>query len=330
TRLTLTAVPHSIEIRRDGYATHQVDLTPRPGYPQSVMAELELLDDATGGGYPRTIMTSLDQPLVVVPRGDFLMGSSRRDRHWRAIEVLRPVRISKAFYLSAREVSNAEFRAWPEAAAHDSGEFRGISLNDDDQPVVNVSWEQAVQYLNWLSVRDGLQPVYERSGSTWRPIRPLRNGYRLPTEAEWEWAARYAGREEGLYFPWGSEAEVAPPDRSGNYADISAANILPTTLVTYNDGYPVAAPVQSFDPNPLGIFDLGGNVSEWVQDYYVVEATAPLERVADPLGPVNGTHHLIRGASWRDAGAVDLRVAAREYGNVPREDVGFRIARNIQ
>jgi formylglycine-generating enzyme required for sulfatase activity/diacylglycerol kinase family enzyme len=330
-RLTLTAVPHEIEVRREGYSTHRVEITPRPGYPQTLSARLEELDDATGAGYPRTIMTSLDQPLVRVPAGDFIMGSSRSDRNRRANEMLpRPVRIAKAFYIGAREVSNAEFREWQEAAEHDSGEFAGLSLDDDEQPVVNVRWEEIAQYLNWLSIRDRLQPVYEQVAGEWRPHRPLRNGYRLPTEAEWEWAARFAGREQGLYFPWGPEEAVAPPDRSGNYADISAAKILPSTLVTYNDGFPVAAPTQSFDPDSLGVFNLGGNVSEWVQDYYVLEARPPLERATDPLGPEQGTHHVVRGASWRSVTKADLRVVARNFVSEAREDVGFRIARNLE
>jgi formylglycine-generating enzyme required for sulfatase activity len=151
----------------------------------------------------------------------------------------------------------------------------------------------------------------------------------LPTEAEWAWAARFAGQAEGgLVFPWGNE--LPPPDRSGNYADLAAADILPITLVTYNDGFPVAAPPGRFAANPVGIFDLGGNVAEWVQDFYTIEVEAPREPVVDPLGPESGQLHVIRGASWRSATVTELRLAYRSYSDMGREDVGFRIARNLE
>ncbi len=324
--LTLTAVPHSIELRQSGYATASAQLTPRPGFPQKLERSLALLNESSGSGFAASLRTSLEQELTLVPAGQFTMGSSRREAGRRSNEVLRPVRVTRAFYLGTREVTNAEFRAFK--PDHDSGAFANVSLDDDAQPAANVGWDEVAQYLNWLSIKDGLQPVYEERQGVWTPVRPLRNGYRLPTEAEWEWAARFAGRDAGLLYPWGSE--LPPPDRSGNYADVSAADILPTTLVTYNDGYAVSAPVGSFDPNPSGIHDLGGNVAEWVQDFYAIDSVDTTEREDDPLGPEVGRFHTVRGASWRSATITDLRVAARGYGAEKRDDIGFRIARNLQ
>jgi formylglycine-generating enzyme required for sulfatase activity len=326
TRLDLLAVAQSIELRLAGFASDSREITPRPGYPQTLELELEELDELTGSGYARTIRTALDQELRLIPAGSFTMGSSRREQGRRSNEVLREVELSRAFYLGVREVTNAEFRAF--MAEHDSGRFGGNSLDDDEQPVVNVSWAEAAEFLNWLSIQDGLQPVYAEGLTGMAAVRPLRNGYRLPTEAEWAWAARAAGREAELLYPWGDS--LPPPDRFANLADLSAAEILPTTLVTYNDGFPVTAPVGSFDRNAVGIYDLGGNVAEWVQDFYEVGATESPGPVTDPLGPESGRFHVFRGPGWRSATLTELRYAARDYEDNSREDLGFRIARNLE
>jgi formylglycine-generating enzyme required for sulfatase activity len=324
--LALTSISHAIEVRQAGFAVERSDLTPRPGFPQKLAVTLTKLDEASGGGFATVLRTSTRQELKLVPAGQFTMGSSRRDQYRRSNEPLRATRLTHAFYLGAREVTNAEFRAFkPE---HDSGAFEGNALNGDEQPVVNVGWEDVAQFLNWLSLKDGLQPVYEKTASGWAPVRPLRNGYRLPTDAEWEWAARFAGQTEGLLYPWGADAR--PPDRSGNFADVNAANILPTVMVTYDDGFVVSAPVASFDANAYGIFDLGGNVAEWVQDFYTLDLLESSQLVDDPLGPDSGRLHVVRGASWRSATPADLRLSARGSGFEGREDVGFRIARNLQ
>lgn len=327
TRLNLMAVSHDVEVRLDGFTTESDTITPRPGYPQALMFELTELDASEGTGYPRRIETSLGQELVLVPAGRFTMGSSRRDAARRSNEPLREVELSRAFYIGTREVTNAEFRAF--RPDHDSGEFGNLSLNGDDQPVVQVEWEDAAAFMNWLSVRDGLQPVYVEAVEGLQAFRPLRNGYRLPTEAEWSWVARAAGQEESLIHAWGDD--VRPPtDRFSNLADLSAREILPTTLVTYNDGFPVTAPVGSFAPNASGVFDMGGNVSEWVQDYYDIGMLPTGEIEVDPLGPESGRFHVVRGPSWRSATETDLRLAYRVNGNDRREDVGFRIARNLE
>jgi formylglycine-generating enzyme required for sulfatase activity len=324
--LSLTGVSHDIEIRRTGFATATQRVTPRPGFPQKLDFDLTALDQSTGGGYPTVRKTGAGQELRLIPSGQFVMGSSRREQFRRANEVLRPVRLTKAFYLGVREVTNAEFRQFK--ADHKSGEFGGKTLDEGDQPVVHVAPEDAMQYLNWLSIRDGLQPVYEQKNGVWAAVRPLRGGYRLPTEAEWEWAARNVGRDMPITYPWG--ADWPPPDRSGNWADVSARNTLPTVLVTYNDGFPVSAPAGTFDPNPLGIRDLGDNVLEWMQDFYVPDITENVKLAEDPLGPETGQLHVVRGAGWRSATVAELRMAARNSGADARDDIGFRIARNLE
>lgn len=327
-KLTLTAVQHLIEVKHPGYAVGRVELTPRPGFPQVRSFTLVPLDQNSGSGYAETLRSSNGHELKLIPAGQFTMGSSRREQGRRSNEILRPVKLTKAFYLGTREVTNAEFRAFK--PSHDSGEVNGHSLNGDSQPVVRVTWDEAAQFMNWLSIKDGYQPVYEERGGTWVPVRPLRNGYRLPTEAEWEWAARFAGQEAALLYPWGND--LPPPDRSGNYADIAAAKVIPsmTTLVTYNDGFPVTAPSGSFAANAFGIHDLGGNVAEWVQDYYVLDAAENPPLVEDPLGPETGRFHVVRGSSWRSATVTDLRLAYRNYEGGAREDIGFRLARNLE
>lgn len=324
--LKLTAVEHRIEVGQKGYKAQSRKLTPRPGFLQSLDVQLVALNSATGSGYPRMIRTSLGQDLKLIPAGRFQMGSPRGQQGRLSSEVLHDVKITHAFYLGVREVSNAEFRAFKKD--HDSGDFGKYSLNGDRQPVVRVTWVEVAQFLNWLSIRDGLQPVYEASGSTWAPVRPLRNGYRLPTEAEWAWAARAAGRDSILVYPWGDK--LPPPDRAGNYADIAAAKLLPTTLVTYNDAFPVSAPSGSFKPNAVGIYDLGGNVAEWVQDFWTVDPDLLGNEKVDPLGPETGQFHVVRGSSWRSATVTELRLAYRVSGTGPREDLGFRIARNLE
>lgn len=325
-QLSLLAVAHDLEVRLDGHASQSTTITPRTGFSQRWETALVALNTVTGAGYPQSVQTSLDQELRLVLPGEFTMGSSRREQGRRSNEALRAVRLTEGFYLGVKEVSNDEFRQFdPE---HDSGSFSGESLDGDDQPVVRITWEQVAQFMNWLSIRDSLQPVYEEADGTWRAVRPLRSGYRLPTEAEWAWAARFAVRDEPLIFAWG--AELPPPDRVGNYADISARQLLPTTLVTYNDGFSVSAPSGSFPANPLGIFDLGGNVSEWVQDYYEVGRTETEVVVENPLGPVDGRFRVVRGPSWRGATVTDLRMASRNFNAEGDEWTGFRIARNLE
>jgi len=235
------------------------------------------------------------------------------------------VSISRPYLISVREVSNKEFLQF--RATHDSGSDIHPAMTGDTNPVARVTWADAAEYCNWLSAIEGLQPAYEQKFGVWVAIRPLTNGYRLPTEAEWAWAIRYSGTAQAARFAWGKD--MPPKKDSGNFADRSAADLVPTIIPGFDDGYASTAPTGTFKPSALGIYDGSGNVAEWVNDFYSVPTPGLKTPLVDPLGPDEGSTYVIRGSSWRHAGETELRLSFRDYGNVARSDVGFRIARTL-
>lgn len=324
--LELSSAPHRIEVRKDGYETWTRTLTPRPGYPQTVTASIRSLEAVRQASIAKEVTTSQDAVLRRVEPGTFTLGASRSEPGRRANEVIVPVTITNPFLIGTREVTNREFREFDKS--HDSGADVHISMAGDNNPVANVTWEQAVQYCNWLSTREGLTPVYKEEFGKWVPILPFPDGYRLPTEAEWAWAVRYAGSPGASRFSWGDRW---PPNRdSGNFADKSALELVPSIIPRYDDGFASTAPVGKFRPNALGIYDGAGNVAEWVNDLYTVPTPGLTTPLIDPTGPQRGNANVIRGSSWRHASETELRLSYRESGNARRPDLGFRIARNVR
>ena len=320
-KLRLTATTHDIEIRKPGLVTHKVSVTPRPGLTQAVNVTLLTAEEAKVAAIPAVISSKAGE-LRLMPAGRFVMGSSRREPGRRANEAQREVELKRRFYLGTREVTNAEYRQF--RAEHRSGFVGAHSLDLDRQPAVNIGWQQAAAFCNWLSEQEGLPAAYETKNGALVPIVPATTGYRLPTEAEWEWAARYERGTATRRYPWGETLPVAA--RSGNYADYSARIVVQDVIPDYDDGYPASAPVGSFPANALGLFDMGGNVAEWTQDLYTVTVDASQVAV-DPVGSGEAGQRVIRGSSWRQSGVTDLRLAARDFGAATRTDLGFRLAR---
>ena len=321
--LSLPAAPHVLEVRRNGLETFKATVTPQAGQPQIVEYALKTAGEARVAGIPAQRTTSLGQELVLIRGGRYTMGSPRREPGRRTNETERTIELKRPFYLARRQVTNKEFREF--RAEHLSGIFKDESLDLDRQPVVRVGWQDAAAFCNWLSERDKLPPAYVRNGDRLELVEPATTGYRLPTEAEWEFAARYDGGKATRKYSWGNDLPV--PARSGNWGDASAIYLTTVTITGYNDGYRVAAPVGSYPANPLGLFDMGGNVFEWMTDRYSIYVVGPDHVSTDPAGPRAGENYVIRGASWLTGKIPELRLAARDSGNTARPDLGFRIAR---
>jgi formylglycine-generating enzyme required for sulfatase activity len=319
--LRLPAIAHEIEIRKEGYVTYQTTITPRPGFPQAIRVALETIEQARA--LPVRVESPQEQGLILIQGGRFEMGAPRREPGRRANESLREVSLTRSFYISAQVVTNAEFDRF--RLTHESGVAGSFSLDADDYPVVQVTWEEAARYCNWLSKQASLPPAYAESDGVVIAVRPLTGGYRLPSEAEWAWVARYDDGPQPEKYPWGDALPVAPG--SGNYADGSADELLARVIPNYDDSFPATAPVGSFQPNAFGLYNIGGNVAEWVHDIYAIYPSGASTVAIDPRGPDEGELHVIRGSSWMDSSISELRLTYRDYGKKARPDVGFRIAR---
>ncbi|WHZ18521.1 MAG: Serine/threonine kinase [Rhodanobacteraceae bacterium] len=273
--------------------------------------------------------------MVVIPRGSFEMGAPQRSRSQTGAEQPQhEVTIAKGFALARAEVTIAEFRTFVRSSGYvpDSDRLGGASVYDeangrmqmrsgvdwqddyagqrakDDDPVVNVSWHDAHAYVEWLSKHTGKH-------------------YRLPTEAEYEYAER-AGTTTTYWWGDGTPRQkvenlTGSGDRSP--AHRSWANAFPG----YNDGYWGPAPVMSFMPNPFGLYDMSGNVSEWVADcWHENYVRAPADGSAW-VNPGCG-ERVIRGGSWGSAPDQD-RSSFRQGAAADTRSgrVGFRVARDL-
>ena len=229
--------------------------------------------------------------MVVVEGGIFQMGDTFGDG---GIDE-RPVhRVTVAgFYLGANTVTQKE---WREVMGTNPSYFKA-----DDLPVLNVSWQDAVQYCNKLSTLKGLEPCYAFNGAN--VICDFsRSGFRLPTEAEWEFAARGGARSTGLKYAGANKADTV-----GWFSANSG-------------GAP--HPVGQKQANELGLFDMTGNVWQWCWDRYASYAADPQ---TDPQGAASGDNRVLRGGSWKGS---ERGVANRNesWATGGASDEGFRVA----
>ena len=170
-RLELPSAPQRLEVRKPGYLSHTQTIIPVVGTPQVITVRLKPAAARPSQDQPARILTHQGEVLLRMDGGTFSMGAPRREQGRRTNETQHSVTLQRPFYMAIREVTNAHFSAF--MPSHHSGSYRGHDLSGPDLPAVNLTWVEAVRYCNWLSEREGLEPVYEEKDGTWVAKTPL-------------------------------------------------------------------------------------------------------------------------------------------------------------
>ena len=239
---------------------------------------------------------SIECEMFLVTSGAFAMGSMAPD----ATPQEQPVTLVTVgcFYMARFPITNAQYEKFDASHANKRAPWA-----DERHPVIHITSLEAEKFCLWLSQKEGRK-------------------YRLPTEAEWEYAAR--GMDDRA-FPWGEELDA---DFYANFADFNTT--FPWRDVTINDGFAETAPVGSFPrgSSPFGIEDLSGNVFEWCLDFYEPYRG---KDVVNRRGATNGAQRIYRGGSWRSK-ASSLRASARHFNspNYSSNDIGFRLVCEVE
>ena len=318
-QLTLQTIPQTIEFSRPGFVSETRNVTPDRQIAQKISVTLITEKQHRLESSPSEYSNSAGITMKLFKRPDtIVLGASRGEIGRRANEHLREVRLTRPFYAGVHEVTEEQFQLF---STPNQAQTAGR------KPITGIDWMAAARFCNWLSMKEGLLPVYRFSGSRFAGSNPDSNGYRMLTEAEWEWLARKAGRAKQTLFPWG-DSNTVPPG-IGNLADESAKGMVPLYIERYNDGYPQSSEIGLFKENAAGIHDLAGNVSEWVQDVYTLKPPAEITMETDPFDTGNSTRRTIKGSSWQSASLTELRAAWRDGNSTGSDEVGFRVARYL-
>jgi formylglycine-generating enzyme required for sulfatase activity len=309
---TLSTIPHKFTFSVDGYRTQTQTITPQKNNKKNIRIRLLSEFDARRKEGKPLFVSTLAIKLQAMKPDAFTMGSPPNEKGRQRNEFLLSADFTRSIWVSQHEITEAQYRAFDSSKPNTS------------LPISNVSWVDTVRYSNWLSEQEGLSAFYNIRNGRVTGFNAQSTGYRLLSEAEWEWLAKKSKRSVSTMFVWGNSERI--PKRAGNVADKTLSNSATFYIRDYDDGIAGKATVGSFKADRAGLYDLMGNVSEWVHDNYT-NAPPSNDRVVDYMGATRGVGHIVKGANYNSGRFAELRGAYKTVSETSGPTIGFRIAR---
>lgn len=307
-----------LEISKEGYASQSITIAPKEHQARELDIKLVDVVQQVYNEAPESVVVQDSIRLKKFPTAKFRMlvpGYLMEDdrQRTREFEVTRP------FYFGVHEIRRKEYAKYDTSLKTTSA--------DENLPITDISWLDAVKFCNWLSNAEGLDPAYAIGSGASVSVDLGSNGYRLPTEAEWELITYYHFAEEKVVgpFTWGEGTK--PPSQVGNLAGFETRSALRSYIEDYGDSHRELAPVGSYRRNFNGIHDLVGNAAEWVFDYFGSTYEGWDKPLIDPMGPSRGIDRIVKGANFQTTKLHEAAINFRRTVGFKDEAVGFRIAR---
>ena len=309
--LKLQTVKQDYELIKENYRSIKGSITPNSDrklkISRSLLTEKEALIKDARKNLTNTVGISFE----LISPSNVVVGSYPDEIRRKRNETIKNVQLSRHFIVSKFLITESQFFL-----------SKGSGSGSKELPIRNISWEEAAEFCNWLSKKEGYKPFYLFKENGSYELNVNSTGYRLLTEAEWEYVARGSARK---IYPWGNEQEIS--EAVGNFADESLNGEVNFYIKNYYDDYKERSPIDAFLPNEKGLHDLGGNLSEWVTDFYSEDLISSKEVLKNYLGPEFGNSHVVKGSNYLSSSYHELGYSFRNNGEVASDVVGFRIAR---
>tara|TARA_B100000287_G_scaffold434844_1_gene500607 strand:+ start:454 stop:2337 length:1884 start_codon:yes stop_codon:yes gene_type:complete len=307
---------HTVEISKQGYETLKINIEIDEGKLIKISRKLLTIKEATIRDSKESIINSIGVKLNLNKPGKIIIGSDTSEFRRSKNEISRKINLTRHFYLSETHITNEQY-----------SKLMGTKSNDNE-PVTKITWLQAAQFCNKLSVKEGFKEFYVIQKDKLIGFNISSLGYRLPSESEWEYVISEptTNGQKTKTYPWGNEEELN--ESYGNLSDMNSTNT--NFISNYVDAHVKLAPVKSYPRSKNNYYDFLGNVREWVNDFYSEEMSLTDKKfIDDYLGPNLGQTHVIKGSSYLSFNLNQMGISYRNKSNFGLDDVGFRVARWI-